>query len=58
MTDFRALCADLADDLAMWMEYGHAPANLPFEEDCTYQLLKRARAALAEPTSENELQPQ
>ncbi len=45
--DFRQLCTDLADDLGFWMEYGHAPANLPHEESCTFQLLKRARAALA-----------
>ena len=45
--DFRQLCTDLADDLGFWMEYGHAPANLPLEESCTFQLLKRARSALA-----------
>lgn len=49
MTDYKQLCKDLAEDLGFWMEYGHSPANLPFEEDCTYKLLKRARAALAEP---------
>tara|TARA_R110000868_G_scaffold2897_4_gene19781 strand:+ start:996 stop:1349 length:354 start_codon:yes stop_codon:yes gene_type:complete len=64
MTDYRALCKDLAEDLGSWMEYGHSPANLPFEEDCTYKLLKRTRAALAEqsegPTDEEllELMPE
>jgi len=43
--NFRALCKDLADDLDEWMEYGHSPANLPFEEGCTQLLIKRARAA-------------
>jgi hypothetical protein len=44
---FRALCKDLVEDLDAWMEYGHSPANLPLQERCTLQLIKRARAALA-----------
>ncbi len=64
-TDYRAMCAELVDDLSAWMEYGNAPINLPLEEACTYRLLKRARALLAQPVAEGptdeevmELMPQ
>lgn len=48
MTDFKKLCKDLVDDLSLWMEYGGSPCDVPFEEACTYRLIKRAYAALAE----------
>lgn len=47
MTDLKQLCKDLADDLSMWMEYEGSPQDLPFEQNCTHLLLKRAYAELA-----------
>lgn len=65
MTDFRALCAELVEDLALWLEYDGPPSRLPKEEDESCRLLRRARTALAEPKPEGptdeellELMPQ
>lgn len=52
MTDYKQLCVELIEDLALWLEYDGPPSRLPEEEDESYQLLKRARAALAEPEPE------
>jgi hypothetical protein len=52
MTDYKQLCAELIEDLALWLEYDGPPSRLPEEEDESCQLLKRARAALAEPEPE------
>lgn len=42
MTDFRALCEDLIDDIEEWMEaMDHRPPS-------SVNLIDRARAALAE----------
>lgn len=49
MTDYKQLCAELVEDLALWLEYEGPPSRLPETEDESYQLLQRARAALAEP---------
>jgi hypothetical protein len=44
MTDFRALCAELVDELEDWIAYGD-------EADCAdaHAFVDRARAALAQP---------
>ena len=44
MTDFRALCAELVDELEDWIAYGD-------EADCAdaHAVVDRARAALAQP---------
>jgi hypothetical protein len=44
MTDFRALCAELVDELEDWVAFGD-------EADCAdaHALVDRARAALAQP---------
>jgi len=44
MTDFRALCAELVDELEDWIAFGD-------EADCAdaHALVDRARAALAQP---------
>lgn len=52
MTDYKQLCAELVEDLALWLEYDGPPSRLPETEDESYQLLQRARAALAEPKQE------
>jgi hypothetical protein len=44
MTDFRALCAELADALAEWQLGGGPP-----EDTADADLINRARAALAQP---------
>ena len=43
MTDFRALCAELVEELEVWIAYGD-------EADCAdaHVVVDRARAALAE----------
>jgi hypothetical protein len=40
MTDFRALCAELVDELEDW---------IAFSNEADYALVDRARAALAQP---------
>ena len=52
MTDYKQLCEELVEDLALWLESYGPPSRLPQEEDESYQLLKRARTALAEPEPE------
>ena len=44
MTDFRALCAELVDELEDWIAYGN-------EADCAdaHAVVDSARAALAQP---------
>lgn len=49
MTDYKQLCAELVEDLALWLEYDGPPSRLPETEDESYQLFQRARAALAQP---------
>jgi hypothetical protein len=44
MTDFRALCAELVEDLELWVAFGEVE---PTEE--SHALIDRARAALAQP---------
>ncbi len=49
MTDFRALCAELRDELEQYLD-GYLEADAPDENTAeTEQLLNRARAALAQP---------
>ena len=43
MTDFRALCSELVDELENWIDYGDGP-----EIDAAYSLVDRARTALTE----------
>ena len=47
-TDFRFLCAELAKDLSLWLEYDGRPSSLPKEEEASCRLLHRARTALTE----------
>jgi hypothetical protein len=49
MTDFRALCAVLTDDLEEWVN-GYL-INDPADQhtDASFELIDRARAALAQP---------
>jgi hypothetical protein len=46
--DFRALCKELADDLALWAESERAPSDLPVEQSNTFRLLTKAYKALME----------
>ena len=49
MTDFRALCAELRDELEQYLD-GYLEADAPDENTAeTEQLLNRALAALAQP---------
>lgn len=47
-TDFRKLCAELAHDLGLWLEFSGSPADLPLEEEASFKLVKRAQALLAQ----------
>jgi len=50
MTDtFRALCAELTAELEFWSDLACKPSDLVFEEAEMLDLIKRARAALAQP---------
>ena len=49
-TDYKSLCDELIKALVLWHDLDCVPSELPFEHDETYKLIKRARAALAEPT--------
>jgi hypothetical protein len=46
--DFRVLCKELADDLALWAESERAPSDLPVEQSNTFKLLSKAYKALME----------
>lgn len=58
MTDYKQLCAELLEELALWLEYDGPPSRLPEEEDESCQLLARSRAALAEPELEGPTREQ
>ena len=47
MTDFRALCAELVDELGEWVAFGDSD-----EFELVRPLINRARAALAQPERE------
>lgn len=46
MTDFRALCNELVDDLAAWLEFGGSPSDLPMEEKASWELVRKAYKSL------------
>ena len=46
--DFRALCKELVDDLALWAESERAPSDLPVEQSNTFRLVAKAYKALSE----------
>ena len=49
MTDFRALCSELVDELENWTGYGDDAGVFPEADfDGVHALITRARAALAE----------
>lgn len=48
MADYKQLCAELVQDLAVYVECDLRPSDLPFEAAESYALIERARAALAE----------
>ena len=49
MTDFRALCVELVDELSVWTGYGDDAGVFPEADfDGVHALIDRARAALAE----------
>jgi hypothetical protein len=48
-TDYRALCAELTAELEFWSDLACKPSDLVFEEAEMLDLIKRARAALAQP---------
>ena len=49
MTNYKALCAELADELSVWTGYGDDAGVFPEADfDGVHALITRARAALAE----------
>ena len=48
MTDFRALCAELADSLEEWLSY-NSIGGISLDDGTDAELIFRARAALAQP---------
>jgi hypothetical protein len=58
MTDFRALCAELADSLEEWLS-SNSIGGISLDDGTDAELIYRARAALAEPapqgTTDEEL---
>jgi hypothetical protein len=54
VTDFRALCAELAEDLGLWLEFCGTPSDLPDEESTSWSLVKRAHDALKNQVEETD----
>jgi hypothetical protein len=48
MTDFRALCAELADSLEGWLS-SNSIGGISLDDGTDAELIYRARAALAQP---------
>lgn len=59
MTDFRALCEELVDELSVWTGYGDDAGAFPEADfDGVHALIDRAHAALAEqPVGQPVIQP-
>jgi hypothetical protein len=51
MTDFRALCAELADSLEDWLS-SNSIGGISLDDGTDAELIFRARAALAQPEPE------
>lgn len=43
---WKDLCKELVNDLAWWLEGDCKPSDYPFEENVSFQLLKRAQGEL------------